>query len=81
MSQRDLVHVMNALATLSRATVGVPVATTAIDEAIGRSPGDWRTTLNLASLVADGRVAAAGDDAWALTDAGLAALAQDAELS
>ena len=81
MSRRDLAHILSALAELSggRAGTGVPIA--AIDEAIGRHPADMRTPLNLGDLAADGRVARQDDATWALTDAGLAWIAQDRELS
>jgi hypothetical protein len=80
-SRRDLLHVLNALWSLSggRAGVGVPAA--AVDEAIGRHGGDMRTPLNLQSLAADGRAAELPDGTWALTEDGTAWLEQDRELS
>jgi alkanesulfonate monooxygenase SsuD/methylene tetrahydromethanopterin reductase-like flavin-dependent oxidoreductase (luciferase family) len=81
MSRRDLAHVLAALAELSGGRAGAGVSVAAIDEAIGRHPGDMRTPLNLGDLAADGRVARLDDATWALTDAGLAWIAQDRELS
>jgi len=77
MSRRDLVHVLNALADAARAETGVAVPATVIDEAIGRSPGDMRTPLNLQSLAAEGLVREAQDGGWALTDAGVQRLRDD----
>ena len=70
MSRRDLLHVLTALAELAGNRAGVPVAVTAIDEAVGRSRGDLRTPLNLASLQADGLAEANADRTWSLTAAG-----------
>lgn len=81
MSRRDLAHVMTALWDLSGAQPGTPVAVAAIDEAIGRGRRDMRTPLNLASLAGDGIAVSVGPDEWALTPAGIAAIAEDRELS
>jgi hypothetical protein len=70
MSRRDLLHVLTALAELAGGEPGVPVTTTAIDEAIGRGRADMRTPLNLASLAADGLTQLADDGTWSLTEAG-----------
>jgi hypothetical protein len=80
-SRRDLAHVMTALWELSGGQAGAPVAVAAVDEAIGRGRGDMRTTLNLASLAADGIVRALDDGGWALTAEGVARIAEDRELS
>jgi hypothetical protein len=81
MSRRDLAHLMTALADAAhaRAATGVPVSV--LDEAIGRGRGDMRTPLNLQSLEADGLVERTGAGVWALTDAGLAWLREDEQLS
>jgi repressor of nif and glnA expression len=81
MSRRDLVHVLNALADAARAEAGVGVPAGVIDEAVGRSPGDLRTLLNLQSLEADGLVREAGAGGWALTEAGVQHLRDEQELS
>jgi hypothetical protein len=80
-SRRDLAHVLNAMSERSSGRAGDAVAVADIDEAIGRHGGDMRTPLNLESLRADGLVAPAGDDAWALTPEGVAWLRRDRELS
>jgi hypothetical protein len=72
MSRRDLVHVLTALSDLAGAAAGVGVAVAAIDEAVGRGRGDLRTTLNLASLAADGLAEQLPDGTWALTPDGVA---------
>jgi hypothetical protein len=81
MSRRDIAHLMTALWELSGGQADAPVAVAAVDEAIGRGRGDMRTTLNLASLAADGIVAELGDGTWALTAEGVARIAEDRELS
>jgi hypothetical protein len=81
MSRRDLVHLMTALADASHAEAGVGVPVAVLDEAIGRGRGDMRTPLNLESLEADGLVAQTGAGEWALTEAGIEWLREDAELS
>lgn len=81
MSQRDLMHVRNALWQHAGADHAGPVATATIDDAIGRRRGDMRTPLNLRSLVEEGHVVAAGDRGWKLTPAGIAWVKQDRELS
>ena len=80
-SRRDLVHVLNALWSLSGgdSDVGVPVA--AIDEAIGRGYDDMRTPLNLQSLRDQALAVRLPDGTWALTPPGIAWLNQDRELS
>jgi hypothetical protein len=80
-SRRDLLHILDALWTLSdgRPNVGVPVSD--LDKAIGRGRGDMRTPLNLQSLSADGRAAQLPDQTWALTPEGIDWLKQDRELS
>lgn len=72
---------MTALWDLSggRADIGVPVAD--IDIAIGRGRGDMRTSLNLASLSDDDRAIEQPDGSWALTQAGLAWLREDRDLT
>ena len=70
MSRRDLAHVLSALAELSGEQTGVGVAVADVDSAIGRTPGDMRTPLNLGSLAVDGLVEALDDGRWALTPAG-----------
>jgi hypothetical protein len=80
-SRRDLAHVLSALWDHSSGRAGAAVAVADIDAAIGRHGGDMRTPLNLESLRADGLVAPAGDDAWALTAEGVAWLQRDRELS
>jgi hypothetical protein len=79
-SRRDLAHVLTALADGARAQAGVGVAVTALDTAVGRSPGDMRTPLNLGTLAADGLVEELVPGTWALTDAGVARLREDEEL-
>jgi hypothetical protein len=81
MSRRDLAHVINALADAAQAEAGVGVAVEVLDRAIGRSRGDMRTPLNLQSLEAEGLVEQAGEGRWALTEAGVRRLREDAELS
>ena len=77
MSRRDLLHVLHVLQRAG--TDGVDVA--GVDEAIGRSRGDMRTPLNLASLAAEGTAEEVAPGRWALTPAGVAWLAEDDELS
>jgi hypothetical protein len=81
MSARDLRNVLGALWDLSsqEAGVGVPVADVA--KAIGRTPNDMRTVLNLQSLSDEGRVLRLADGTWALTPQGADWLKQDRELS
>jgi hypothetical protein len=74
MSARDLVHVTTALGRLANARAGVGVPVSAIDEAIGRGPGDMRTPLNLRDLAEKGHVAELEDGTWALTEAGVGRL-------
>jgi hypothetical protein len=81
MSRRDLAHVMTALWELTAGRADVPVAASAIDDAIGRGRGDMRTALNLADLAGDGLVASPADGIWALTEAGVAWIRRDRELS
>jgi hypothetical protein len=81
MSQRDLAHLMTALADASHAQAGVGVPVAVLDEAIGRGRGDMRTPLNLQSLEGEGLVRQLGDGAWALTEAGIERLREDQELS
>jgi hypothetical protein len=72
MSRRDLLHVLTALVELAGDAPGVPVTVAALDERIGRGRGDMRTSLNLASLAADGLVEQAGAASWSATPAGVA---------
>jgi repressor of nif and glnA expression len=81
MSRRDLTHVMTAIADAARAQAGVDVPVEAIDEAIGRAPGDMRTPLNLQSLEEAGLVRATGAGTWSLTEAGVQRMREDRELS
>jgi hypothetical protein len=81
MSRRDLVHVLNALADAAHGEAGVGAPVDVLDRAIGRSLGDMRTLLNLQSLEADGLVQSVDEGSWALTDAGVQRLRDDAELS
>jgi hypothetical protein len=81
MSRRDLAHLMTALADAAHAEAGTGVPVAVLDEAIGRGRGDMRTPLNLRSLEADGLVQQTGAGEWALTDAGLAWLREDEQLS
>jgi hypothetical protein len=81
MSRRDLAHILTALADAARATAGVAIPVAVIDEAIGRSRRDMRTPLDLGQLEAEGLVEEASPGAWALTDAGIARLREDQELS
>jgi hypothetical protein len=81
MSRRDLAHLMTALADAAHARAGTGVPVSVLDEAIGRGRGDMRTPLNLQSLAADGLVERTGAGVWALTDAGLAWLREDEQLS
>jgi DNA-binding transcriptional ArsR family regulator len=81
MSQRDLAHLMTALADAAHAEAGVGVSVAALDEAIGRSRRDMRTPLNLESLRAEGLVDQLEDGTWALTEAGVQRLREDEELS
>ena len=71
-SRRDLVHVLNALWSLSGGD---------IDEAIGRGYDDMRTPLNLQSLRDQALAVRLPDGTWALTPPGIAWLNQDRELS
>jgi hypothetical protein len=80
-SRRDLKHVITALRDLSGGDPGTAVQVTDLAEAIGRSPNDMRTALNLQSLSDQGHVAAVTDSSWALTPEGVAWLRQDDELS
>jgi hypothetical protein len=80
-SQRDLAHLMTALADASHARAGVGVPVAVLDEAIGRGRADMRTPLNLASLEAEGLVERLDDGTWALTAAGIEKMREDAELS
>lgn len=77
MSRRDLLHVLHVLQRAGAA--GTDAGDVA--EAIGRSRGDMRTALNLASLAGEGTAEEIAPGRWALTDAGIAWLAQDDELS
>lgn len=81
MSQRDLVHVLTALADAAHAEVGVGVPIAVLDRAVGRGGGDLRTVLNLQSLAAEGLVQEADAGHWALTPAGVQRLRDDEELS
>ena len=81
MSQRDLAHLMSAIADAAHAEAGVGVPVSDLDEAIGRGRRDMRTPLNLASLEADGLVRKLDDGTWALTEAGVEWLREDQELS
>jgi DNA-binding IclR family transcriptional regulator len=76
-SRRDLAHVLTALAELSGEQAGVGVAVGDIDAAVGRTPGDMRSPLNLGSLAAEGLVEQLDDGRWALTPAGLERHRQD----
>jgi len=69
-SQRDLLHVLTALAELAGGEPGIPITVSAIDEAIGRGRADMRTPLNLTSLAADGLAEPSADGTWSLTPAG-----------
>jgi hypothetical protein len=81
-SRRDLVHILDALWRLSGGAADVAVPVAAIEQAIGRGHGDMRTPLNLESLRDDGLVERSSeDDAWALTQQGIAWIRQDRELS
>jgi hypothetical protein len=80
-SRRDLVHILDALWTLSGGRAGVGVSVRDLDGAIGRGHGDMRTPLNLQTLSADGRAAPLPDETWALTQEGVDWLRQDRELS
>lgn len=81
MSRRDLVHVLDALWSLSGGASGVGVPVADIDEAIGRGRGDMRTPLNLGSLAEQGHALALADGTWTLTPEGLAWRAADRALS
>ena len=81
MSRRDLAHLMTALADAAHAQAGVGVPVAVLDEAIGRGRADMRTPLNLQSLEAEGLVELLADGTWALTEAGIQRLREDAELS
>jgi hypothetical protein len=72
---------MTALADAAHARAGVGVPVALLDEAIGRGRADMRTPLNLRSLEADGLVEQLRDGTWALTEAGIATLREDEELS
>jgi len=80
-SRRDLVHILDALWTLSGGRAGVGVSVRDLDGAIGRGHGDMRTPLNLQSLSADGRAAQLPDNTWARTPEGVRWRRQDRELS
>jgi hypothetical protein len=80
-SRRDLLHLLNALWTLSDGVPGVGVPVADLDAAIGRGHGDMRTPLNLQSLSDDGRAVRLPEGTWALTPEGIAWLKQDRELS
>jgi hypothetical protein len=81
MSQRDLAHLMTALADAAHAEAGVGVPVAVLEEAIGRGRGDMRTPLNLQSLETEGLVRRLDDGSWALTEAGVERLREDDELS
>jgi hypothetical protein len=81
MSRRDLSHIMNALWDRSGGQAGLGVPVGDIDTAIGRGRGDMRTPLNLQSLADDGRTTVLPDGTWALTEAGVAWLQQERDLS
>jgi len=72
---------MTALADAAHARAGVGVPVVVLDEAVGRHRGDMRTPLNLQSLAADGLAEQLGDGTWALTEAGIQRLRENAELS
>jgi hypothetical protein len=72
---------MTALADAAHARAGVGVRVSVLDEAIGRHRGDMRTPLNLESLAAEGLAEQLEDGTWALTEAGIQRLREDAELS
>jgi hypothetical protein len=80
-SQRDLVHVLQALSRLSGADPKVSVPVAAIDDAIGRGDRDMRTPLNLESLRVENLVAQLPDGGWALTEHGLARLQDDRDFA
>ncbi|WP_027006424.1 hypothetical protein [Conexibacter woesei] len=77
MSDRDLLHVLTALAELAGNEAGVAVAVTALDERIGRGRSDMRTPLNLASLAADGLAEQVDATHWSATPAGIARHGED----
>jgi hypothetical protein len=81
MSRRDLRHVLTAMWDLSSGDPGVGVPVAGISEAIGRSPDDMRTPLNLQSLSDESRVVQLSDGTWALTPQAIDWLKQDRELS
>jgi hypothetical protein len=72
---------MTALADAAHAQAGVGVRIDVLDEAIGRGRGDMRTPLNLRSLEVDGLVEQTAAGEWSLTDAGLAWMREDEQLS
>jgi hypothetical protein len=80
-SQRDLKHLLTALADAAHAQTGVGVPVAVLDEAIGRGRADMRTPLNLASLQEEGLVREIEPATWALTEAGIEWLREDEELS
>ena len=80
-SQRDLAHLMTALADAAHAQADVGVSVADLDEAIGRGRDDMRTPLNLASLEAEGLVRRLVGGLWALTPAGVEWLREDEALS
>jgi hypothetical protein len=80
-SQRDLKHLLTALADAAHAQTGVGVPVAVLDEAIGRGRADMRTPLNLASLQEEGLVREIEPATWALTEAGIERLREDEELS
>ncbi|WCB92632.1 hypothetical protein DSM104299_01329 [Baekduia alba] len=77
MSRRDLLHVLTALAELAGNAPGVPVAVADLDERLGRGRADLRTTLNLASLAAEGLVEQVDAASWSATPAGIARHGED----
>ena len=81
MSRRDLLHLLNALWSLSNGKPDVGVSVSDLDQAIGRGHGDMRTPLNLQSLSDDGRAAQQPDGTWALTAQGVEWLKDDQDLS
>ena len=72
---------MTALADAAHAQAGVGVPVAVLDAAVGRHRGDMRTPLNLQSLAAEGLAERLSDGTWALTEAGIQRLRENAELS
>jgi hypothetical protein len=70
-SRRDLLHVLTALVELAGNQPGTPVAVTDLDERLGRGRAEMRTSLNLASLAADGLAEQVDAGHWAATAAGI----------